>query len=114
VRQLQNVIHNIVVLNQGPIVTTAMLPPLEEVLSINSKATPPQQNSEPEVASTTEPNSVTQKIHPLWQLEKKAIEEAIEYCDGNIVLAAKLLEISKSNIYNKLQLWNISIKRTIK
>jgi two-component system repressor protein LuxO len=113
VRQLQNVIHNIVVLNKGPIVTTAMLPPLEEVLSINSKATPPQ-NSETEIALTTSPNTVTQEIHPLWQLEKKAIEEAIEYCDGNIALAAKLLEISKSNIYNKLQLWNISIKRTIK
>jgi len=33
VRQLENVIHNIVVLQQGPIVTVAMLPVLEEVLT---------------------------------------------------------------------------------
>ena len=34
------------------------------------------------------------------EIEKKVIVKVIEYCDGNVVKAAKLLKISKSYIYN--------------
>lgn len=44
-------------------------------------------------------------IQPLWMTEKKAIEEAIAACDGNINRAAQQLEVAPSTIYRKLQAW---------
>ena len=44
-------------------------------------------------------------IEPLWITEKKAIEAAIEACDGSINLAAKHLEVAPSTIYRKIQSW---------
>ena len=114
VRQLQNVIHHIVVLNEGQIVTADMLPsPLDKV-SLNAPIDPPQ----PQITTPT-PKPITdnlpkKKIRPLWQLEQEAIEEAIKQCNGNVQKAADLLEISKSKIYQKLHKWNINFKRTMK
>ena len=44
-------------------------------------------------------------IEPLWIAEKKAIEAAIEACDGSINRAAKQLEVAPSTIYRKIQSW---------
>lgn len=44
-------------------------------------------------------------VVPLWQIEKQAIEEAIDACEGNIPRAAAALEVSPSTIYRKLQSW---------
>ena len=44
-------------------------------------------------------------IEPLWITEKKAIEAAIETCDGSINRAAKHLEVAPSTIYRKIQSW---------
>jgi DNA-binding NtrC family response regulator len=45
------------------------------------------------------------KIEPLRVTERNAIERAIRACDGNIVRAAALLEISASTVYRKLAHW---------
>ena len=45
------------------------------------------------------------KILPLHITERNAIEQAIRACDGNVVRAAALLEISASTIYRKLAHW---------
>ncbi|MCP4120772.1 MAG: sigma-54-dependent Fis family transcriptional regulator [Bacteroidetes bacterium] len=103
VRQLQNVIRNIVVLHGGKVVThTHLPPPLDTALS--------DQELQNEVAmlSTPEPESATNdnpSIIPLWQVEKAAIEQAIEICGGNIPKASALLEVSPSTIYRKKQAW---------
>jgi predicted DNA-binding transcriptional regulator AlpA len=39
--------------------------------------------------------------------------EAIEYCNGNVVQAAKELGIGKTTLYKKLREWEIPIKRKI-
>jgi two-component system repressor protein LuxO len=44
-------------------------------------------------------------IEPLWMVEKRAIEAAIEACDGNINRAAGLLEVAPSTLYRKRQAW---------
>ena len=36
-------------------------------------------------------------IDPLWLVEKRAIQEAIDTCDGNIPQAAGLLEVKSFN-----------------
>jgi DNA-binding NtrC family response regulator len=46
------------------------------------------------------------KIQPLHVIERNAIEQAIRACDGNVVRAAALLEISASTIYRKLAHWH--------
>ncbi|KAB0464531.1 MULTISPECIES: quorum-sensing sigma-54 dependent transcriptional regulator LuxO [Vibrio] len=96
VRQLQNVLRNVVVLNNGKEITLNMLPPplnqpIENRLRLKEK-----QNEDITVKD----------IFPLWITEKTAIEQAIKACDGNIPRAAGFLDVSPSTIYRKLQTWN--------
>ena len=96
VRQLQNVLRNVVVLNNGKEITLNMLPPplnqpIENSLRLKEKQS----------------EDITVKdIFPLWVTEKTAIEQAIKACDGNIPRAAGFLDVSPSTIYRKLQAWN--------
>ncbi|MGC9401735.1 quorum-sensing sigma-54 dependent transcriptional regulator LuxO [Vibrio genomosp. F10] len=96
VRQLQNVLRNVVVLNNGKEITLSMLPPPLNMPVDNQIRMQP---------SVKEQASV-HDIFPLWQTEKAAIEQAIEACEGNIPRAAGYLDVSPSTIYRKLQAWN--------
>jgi two-component system repressor protein LuxO len=99
IRQLQNVIRNVVVLYEGERVVAEMLPPpLNGIL----KTAPPRLPSRGPTRGA-EPQS--ESIRPLHVIEKEAIERAIELCDGNIPKAAALLEVSPSTIYRKRQAW---------
>ncbi|MBO8086110.1 MAG: sigma-54-dependent Fis family transcriptional regulator [Marichromatium sp.] len=105
VRQLQNVIRNVVVLHQGETVDPEMLPPpLSEHLITPPRATPaePAQPAPAAAATTTTPDP---GIQPLWRVEREAIERAIAHCDGNIPRAAALLEVNPSTLYRKRQAW---------
>lgn len=138
VRQLQNIIRNIVVLNDEKSLGVSHLPPevmaskatksptsqaptgrlsvVQETISapsaINDTATntvtPPAQDarvsSNAELAA--EPSSAQgTTIRPMWQIEREAIQQAIDYCDGNVLNAAVLLELSPSTVYRKKQAW---------
>ena len=149
VRQLQNIIRNIVVLNNETSVTIDMLPPpinkvdattaSKSVTPIRVPAPQPAVVETPktklppitpeELEQTTMPNeqSVTSNdqaafsdgqelttpafttsngnIRPMWQIEREAIQHAINYCDGNVLNAAVLLELSPSTVYRKKQAW---------
>ena len=106
VRQLQNVIRNILVLHDGEQIDTEHLPPpldsdIAPAVSPPSIATAPTTptpaNLSPEVTPTG--------VRPLAQVEREAIEQAIALCDGNIPKAAALLDVSPSTIYRKKQQW---------
>jgi two-component system repressor protein LuxO len=109
VRQLQNAMHQLVVLNDSEVVDIAMLP--EEVTSghIEAADLPPREplkvidSGAAQVGHTHVERR--QRIEPLWLTEKHAIEEAIELCGGNINQAAGLLEVAPSTVYRKLQGW---------
>jgi two-component system repressor protein LuxO len=101
VRQLQNVIRNIVVLHNADRVKGQMLPPPLNNLSKNAV----QPAVSTPVASTETMQSGPVSLKPLWLTEKEAIERAIEHCGGNIPRAAALLEGSPSTIYRKKQAW---------
>ena len=97
VRQLQNIIRNIVVLNQGTHVTLEMLPPpLDKPNTINQDVLGD---------INTEQEGSNKLIRPLWLVEKETIEMAIALCDGNVPKAAALLEVSPSTIYRKRLGW---------
>jgi DNA-binding NtrC family response regulator len=112
VRQLQNVIRNVVVLHDGEEVTAAMLPsPLNQHLALQPQPShryQPATIEEPVAAHVADAYPVSpgpRPIRPLWLVEKEAIEEAIAACDGNIPRAAAQLGISASTIYRKRMAW---------
>lgn len=131
VRQLCNVIRNIVVLNQSNRITLDMLPaPLdkfEEQAGDNNIDTdeqlvdviePRTEDSESQIEPMddefvqeltidfeSKERNAKGEIRPLWLAEKEIIEHAIELCEGNIPKAAAFLEISASTIYRKKQAW---------
>jgi two-component system repressor protein LuxO len=47
-----------------------------------------------------------ENIQPLWMVEKRTIEQAIDAYEGNIPKAAHALGVSPSTIYRKIQAWN--------
>lgn len=100
IRELQNIIENIVVIHDSDEITPAMLP---ENFAKSQSFAKTAQNI---VKSVEAPNK--QNVHdivPLWLVEKNAIESAISVCDGNIPLAAAYLGVSASTIYRKMKLW---------
>ena len=99
VRELSNVIRGAVVLYDGKVLQQAMLPPpiagdaaALQAPPVTGPLTPPAPAADPEV-------------EPLWMTERRAIQAAIDACDGNVVRAAAQLEVSPSTIYRKLQAW---------
>lgn len=101
VRELENLVRQIVVLNTGGEVSREQLPRPVAVASLGRlprEAIPDTQ----ELSPAPEPDY---GLEPLWVTEKKAIERAIALCRGNIVAAAKQLQINPSTIYRKKQIW---------
>lgn len=101
VRQLQNVIRNIVVLHDDKIVTQNHLPP---PLSTASSMLEISHLAQPQQVDITN-NHTHPLIKPLAIVEREFIERAIKICNGNIPKAAALLEVSPSTIYRKKQSW---------
>ncbi|WP_397377187.1 sigma-54-dependent transcriptional regulator [Pseudomonas sp.] len=103
VRQVQNVVRNLVVLNQAAEVTLAMLPPPLNEQSLQHERPNNPLLLVPAPAQRTEPGS--EEIKPLWMVERDAIERAIALCGGNIPKAAAYLEVSPSTLYRKKTTW---------
>ncbi len=111
IRQVQNVIRNVVVLNDGDVVTADMLPPPlnQPASAAKPGSTAERQPEQPEDAERGAGTAVAGgdgDIVPLWKVEKDVIERAIESCDGNIPKAAAKLGISPSTIYRKKLSWD--------
>lgn len=109
VRQLQNIIRNIVVLNDGEMVTPEMLPaPLNAVeplaSTINVPAAPAEKPAQEALPGSALPRSKSE-LRELWEVEKETIENAISICGGNIPQAAGYLGIAPSTIYRKRASW---------
>jgi len=93
-----------VVLNQGGVLRTAMLS-LANVVTNPSAVASITQVAPAEIVNTLEPLVTIESVEPLWVVEKRTIEKAIEECGGNVNKAARLLEVAPSTIYRKLQAW---------
>lgn len=98
IRQLQNVVRNVIVMNDGTLVTRNMLSP---VLLHG------QENNTETLISVSPAKSVhaDREIRPLAEQEREIIEHAITQCDGNIPKAAAALGIAPSTIYRKKMTW---------
>jgi two-component system repressor protein LuxO len=90
--------RSVVVLNPGGTVTEAMMPQ-----SLRRQAAAVAAVTRPSAADAS--GAEGEAVVPLWMIEKRAIEQAIAMCEGNIPKAAELLRISPSTIYRKRQAW---------
>jgi DNA-binding NtrC family response regulator len=86
IRQLQNVIRNIIVMHDGGMVTPHMLPAVLHM---------------PAARHENAAAPAARGIRPLAEVERETIEAAIAACGGNIPRAAVMLGISPSTIYRK-------------
>lgn len=96
VRQLINVLRNVVVLNEGPQVTVEMLPP---DLLADRPAPPPA----PDLRPTLTLQDLTGRT--LAQIERMVIEDALARHGDSVPRAARELDVSASTIYRKRDAW---------
>jgi two-component system repressor protein LuxO len=101
IRELQNLLRNVVLFNEGDTVTAAMLSRLDA--NPAPRPTPPQPPAMLRAADTTDGDRAA--VKPLWQVEKEAIEAALAVCGGNVPRAAALLEVNPSTIYRRKTEW---------
>ncbi|MFN6924697.1 MAG: sigma-54-dependent transcriptional regulator [Tabrizicola sp.] len=98
VRQLLNVIRNVVVLNRGGWVTPEMLPPgLADDLPARATSGP---QPAPDLPTTDSLVGLT-----LAEAERLLIEATLARHGGSIPRAARVLDVSPSTLYRKIEGW---------
>ncbi|MFQ3265357.1 MAG: two-component system repressor protein LuxO, partial [Colwellia sp.] len=111
VRQLMNIIHSSTVMSEGPLITENIIvqqlgrqykqvdsPSTIKTNSIASSNITSNQSTFGQSTPTSPSSIIT-----LAEVEKVAIEQAIEMCQDNIVKAASELGVSPSTLYKKMQ-----------
>ncbi|WP_374432766.1 sigma-54-dependent transcriptional regulator [Tabrizicola sp.] len=99
VRQLLNVMRNVVVLNQGGWVTPEMLPPGLADEGRPAEA-PPLPLAGPEAVGLDSLLGL-----PLAEAERRLIEATLAQYGGSIPKAARVLDVSPSTLYRKIEAW---------
>ena len=99
VRQLENVVENMVVLATGPRLTRADVPP--EIARTMAPTTMALVHAPAQSAASTA--IVSLGGVNLAQLEKQAIEKTLEMVQGNREQAAKILGIGERTLYRKIK-----------
>jgi DNA-binding NtrC family response regulator len=100
VRQVLNVIRNIVVLNEGGLVTLDMLP---DTLDRQIDPAPPRG-----IAPLPAPSALSLDDligRPLAEIERSVIEATLARHGGSVPRAARVLELSPSTLYRKIEGW---------
>jgi len=114
VRQLQNILRNGVVLGEGPELTASMLrAPVGLAGRAQSDDLPtrvaPVVSRAPERAQVapnpSDLNALAEAIRPMHEVERDAIERAVDMCAGDVRKAAVFLNLSPATIYRKQKQW---------
>ncbi|MCW1918735.1 sigma-54 dependent transcriptional regulator [Rhodobacter sp. KR11] len=98
VRQLLNVIRNVVVLNPGGLVTLDMLP--ETLTAPDAGTAPPERVLTPDAPAL---DSLLDR--PLAEVERLIVTATLSRHGGSVPKAARVLDISPSTLYRKLEAW---------
>lgn len=106
-RQLQNVMWNIVLLHDGEEATPDMMPP---GLAEPTKASQTQRNGAAEADGAAPASGLVARVEPLVgatmaEIEREFIEATIAAHDGSVPKAARVLDLSPSTIYRKRESW---------
>ena len=100
VRQLENIIHRLVLMSPEQTIGYEQLRvAIMDSDMVDSTA------SNPSAITPLTSEARVGGVEPLWLTEKRAIQSAIDHCEGNVNRAAGLLEVAPSTIYRKIQSW---------
>lgn len=108
VRQLQNLIRNIVVFSQGAVIELADLPAElrpktgERLLA---PATLPMPSALPSAAPGGKDDGEARPLASLDEAIRHHVEAAIAMCGGSIPRAAAMLKVAPSTIYRRIEAW---------
>jgi DNA-binding NtrC family response regulator len=109
VRQLQNIIHSSTVMSEGPLISEKILAQQlgrqSTTLAKQQELIQPLAIEQIQSQSLQDVSKPPSSITSLAEVEKQAIEQAIELCQDNIVKAASELGVSPSTLYRKIQQW---------
>jgi len=111
VREMQNAIRNLVVLNEGPTIEAEMLSTLQlrkpaggAVKLVNTGPTEAiVRTAETEDGSW--PRLTLSLGQPFEVLERQIIEATIDACGGSLPKTARTLQVSPSTLYRKKEIW---------
>lgn len=103
VRQVLNVIRNVVVLHDGPVVTLDMLP--QDAILPGAAAAQPAPPAEPAAPQPVADLARLLAGRTLADIERLAIEAAIARHDGSLPKAARELGLAASTLYRKREAW---------
>ena len=106
IRQLQNMIRNAVVFNEGEELTAAAFPELASPYFGPPASVSLEEDRAEAPVTHLHPQTPAGRARTLAQIEREAIERAMRIHNNNIARAAATLNISPSTIYRKLQAWN--------
>jgi DNA-binding NtrC family response regulator len=108
VRQLQNVVRNVVVLHDGTEVTPRMLPADLTAEIARGPIMPARADHGGAGMSRTALRALLEPLVgvPLAELERELIEACIARCGGSIPRASRMLEVSPSTLYRKRSAWD--------
>lgn len=98
VRQLLNVIRNIVVLNEGEVVSYQMLPQ-----SLHDSVSAPTQPHVP--APEAEASLESLLGRSMAEIERIVIEATLARHNGSVTKASRVLDLSPSTLYRKIEGW---------
>ncbi|MBD3267318.1 response regulator [bacterium] len=106
VRELENCIQQSVVLNNGEVLEKSMLP--EPIRTVD------QEEPSPSFAPHFDPNNLAtempNRILPISEYERKAVEHALLFTQGNVSEAAQGLQMSQATLYRKIREFGLNIK----
>jgi DNA-binding NtrC family response regulator len=100
VRQVLNVIRNVVVLNEGGSVTLQMLP--EDMMQQADDPGVPRQSAAPAEAALQLDDLIGK---PLAEIERMVVSATLARHGGSVPKAARVLDLSPSTLYRKLEAW---------
>ncbi len=102
VRQVLNVIRNVVVLHDGGMITADMLPQ-SLAQQIDSFAAPMATPAQPDPSTNLGLESLLGL--PLAEVERRIIEATLDRYKGSVPKTARVLELSPSTLYRKIEGW---------
>ncbi|MCK4260447.1 MAG: hypothetical protein KAX49_15835 [Halanaerobiales bacterium] len=94
-RELQNLIQRVYYISENDCIDSSLLS--EHITHFNNV------NHNYEI-----PSEKPFKLITLEDMEKNLISDTLNHCNGNVIMASKLINISKSTLYRKIKKYNIS------
>ncbi len=102
VRQLDNVIHQALLMATDPAtITIDALPP--EIATASSAVLPAVQNGTSKLGASAFHDPVTGSLMPLRTIEEEAFRVALQEHGGNTTQAAKALGVARATFYRRLK-----------